>query len=185
MLQRYTLLLTAALLLLCGGCGGELGSALGQRDPLLRLPHDLLWATGVSDYLLGRWGPAARELERSLLGRSALRQLRGECSEHCDPGSTPAREPPSLGHPLPPTPGPLLSSDPLSQLAFFGRVLHRADCLRRCLEAGLGGEPSRHRVTGEVDAAFRSRAPYNYLQLCYYQVRGREGAGTRDTSWRG
>lgn len=169
-LQRYTLLLAAALLLLCGGCGGELGSALGQRDPLLRLPHDLLWATGVSDYLLGRWGPAARELERSLLGRSALRQLRGECSEHCDPGSTPAREPPSLGHPLLPTPGPLLSSDPLSQLAFFGRVLHRADCLRRCLEAGLGGEPSRHRVTGEVDAAFRSRAPYNYLQLCYYQI---------------
>ncbi|XP_069765736.1 prolyl 3-hydroxylase 1-like isoform X2 [Narcine bancroftii] len=140
-------------------CFGQLPEA---PEPLLQQPYDVLWTSGLQNYQLGIWGEATRLLERSLLGRSALRRLRSRCSERC------SRVPPLSWDSPAQDPSPPLA-DPLSQLAFFGRLLHRAACLRHCLGSVLG-DVSRHRVGEEVEAAFRLRHPYNYLQLCYYKT---------------
>lgn len=72
-------------------------------------------------------------------------------------------------------PDPSLSQDPgaaaLHDLRFFGAVLRRAACLRRCL-----GPPSAHLLSEELDLEFNKRSPYNYLQVAYFKINKLEKA---------
>lgn len=124
---------------------------------------DLLYAEGTAAYARGDWPGVVLNMERALRSRAALRALRLRCRTRC------ATELPwapdlDLG------PAPSLSQDPgaaaLHDLRFFGAVLRRAACLRRCL-----GPPSAHLLSEELDLEFNKRSPYNYLQVAYFKVR--------------
>jgi leucine proline-enriched proteoglycan (leprecan) len=124
---------------------------------------DLLYAEGTAAYSRGDWPGVVLNMERALRSRAALRALRLRCRTRC------ATELPwapdlDLG------PDPSLSQDPgaaaLHDLRFFGAVLRRAACLRRCL-----GPPSAHLLSEELDLEFNKRSPYNYLQVAYFKVR--------------
>ncbi|XP_078060253.1 prolyl 3-hydroxylase 1-like, partial [Mustelus asterias] len=143
-----------ALLLLLLGCGGR-HSAVGLLDyegqplgsePLLQQPYDLLYAGGLREYHQGHWGQAISLLERSLLAHSALRRLRARCQRLC------------------------VQESPPQLRGIFGSLLQRAACLQHCLTACLG-QPSRHRVTQQIQTEFQRRTAYNYLQLAYYRVK--------------
>ncbi|KAF4796021.1 hypothetical protein TURU_086536 [Turdus rufiventris] len=126
-----------------GGCAAEGG-------PLE--PFDALYASGVEAYYGGDFAGAARCLERALRSRRELRAARLRCRRLC-------RAQVRLEEP-----GPGAGGD----LSFFGSVLRRADCVRRCEEPRLGAV-SRHRVAEEVRADFQRRVPYSYLQRAYIQ----------------
>lgn len=124
---------------------------------------DLLYAEGTAAYARGDWPGVVLNMERALRSRAALRALRLRCRTRC------ATELPwapdlDLG------PALSLSQDPgaaaLQDLRFFGAVLRRAACLRRCL-----GPPSAHLLSEELDLEFNKRSPYNYLQVAYFKVR--------------
>ncbi|KAF7239361.1 Prolyl 3-hydroxylase 1, partial [Varanus komodoensis] len=51
-------------------------------------------------------------------------------------------------------------------LRFFGRLLRRAGCLRRCLPERL----SVYQLGEEAELEFRKRSPYNYLQVAYFKI---------------
>lgn len=124
---------------------------------------DLLYAEGTAAYARGDWPGVVLSMERALRSRAALRALRLRCRTRC------ATELPwaldlHLGR------SPSLSQDPgaaaLQDLRFFGSLLRRAACLRRCL-----GPPSAHLLSEELDLEFNKRSPYNYLQVAYFKVR--------------
>lgn len=127
-----------------GGCAGEGG-------PLE--PFDALYASGVEAYYGGDFAGAARCLERALRSRRELRAARLRCRRRC------------RGQVRLEAPGPGAGGD----LPFFGSVLRRAGCVRRCEEPRLGAA-SRHRAAEEVRADFQRRVPYSYLQRAYIQV---------------
>lgn len=127
-----------------GGCAAEGG-------PLE--PFDALYASGVEAYYGGDFAGAARCLERALRSRRELRAARLRCRRLC-------RAQVRLEEP-----GQGAGGD----LSFFGSVLRRADCVRRCEEPRLGAV-SRHRAAEEVRADFQRRVPYSYLQRAYIQV---------------
>uniref|UniRef100_A0A8C0UVY1 procollagen-proline 3-dioxygenase n=1 Tax=Cyanistes caeruleus TaxID=156563 RepID=A0A8C0UVY1_CYACU len=64
---------------------------------------------------------------------------------------------------------------PAGDLPFFGSVLRRAHCVRRCEEPLLGAV-SRHRAAEEVRSDFQRRVPYSYLQRAYIQLNKLEEA---------
>lgn len=124
---------------------------------------DLLYAEGTAAYARGDWPGVVLNMERALRSRAALRALRLRCRTRC------ATELPwapdlDLG------PASSLNHDPgaaaLHDLRFFGALLRRAACLRRCL-----GPPSAHLLSEELDLEFNKRSPYNYLQVAYFKVR--------------
>uniref|UniRef100_A0A663DN15 procollagen-proline 3-dioxygenase n=1 Tax=Aquila chrysaetos chrysaetos TaxID=223781 RepID=A0A663DN15_AQUCH len=127
-----------------GGCAGEGG-------PLE--PFDALYASGVEAYYGGDFAGAARCLERALRSRRELRAARLRCRRRC------------RGQVRLAAPGPGAGGD----LPFFGSVLRRAGCVRRCEEPRLGAA-SRHRAAEEVRADFQRRVPYSYLQRAYIQL---------------
>lgn len=124
---------------------------------------DLLYAEGTAAYARGDWPGVVLSMERALRSRAALRALRLRCRTRC------ATDLPwSLDLDLGPVPS--LSQEPgaaaLHDLRFFGSLLRRAACLRRCL-----GPPSAHLLSEELDLEFNKRSPYNYLQVAYFKVR--------------
>uniref|UniRef100_A0A8B9MFQ2 Leprecan-like alpha-helical domain-containing protein n=1 Tax=Accipiter nisus TaxID=211598 RepID=A0A8B9MFQ2_9AVES len=109
---------------------------------------------GVEAYYGGDFAGAARCLERALRSRRELRAARLRCRRRC------------RGRVRLEAPGPGAGGD----LPFFGSVLRRAGCVRRCEEPRLGAA-SRHRAAEEVRADFQRRVPYSYLQRAYIQVK--------------
>lgn len=122
---------------------------------------DLLFAEGTAAYARGDWAGVVLNMERALRSRAALRALRLRCRTQCaadlpwelDPGSSAS---------LAQAPG----AAALHDLRFFGGLLRRAACLRRCL-----GPPAAHSLSEELELEFRKRSPYNYLQVAYFKVR--------------
>ncbi|XP_003462554.1 prolyl 3-hydroxylase 1 [Cavia porcellus] len=121
---------------------------------------DLLFAEGTAAYARGDWAGVVLSMERALRSRAALRALRLRCRTQCaadlpwelDPGSAPS---------LTVNPG----AAALQDLRFFGGLLRRAACLRRCL-----GPPASHALSEELELEFRKRSPYNYLQVAYFKI---------------
>lgn len=124
---------------------------------------DLLYAEGTAAYARGDWPGVVLSMERALRSRAALRALRLRCRTRCA-AELPWAPDLDLG------PAPSLSQDlgaaALHDLRFFGALLRRAACLRRCL-----GPPAAHLLSEELDLEFNKRSPYNYLQVAYFKVR--------------
>lgn len=136
---------------------------------------DLLFAEGTAAYARGDWPGVVLSMERALRSRAALRALRLRCRTRCaadfpwelDPDSSPSLTQAS-------------GATALQDLHFFGGLLRRASCLRRCL-----GPPAAHSLSEELELEFHKRSPYNYLQVAYFKVQICVGAGGRGPSWCG
>ncbi|XP_051027551.1 prolyl 3-hydroxylase 1 [Acomys russatus] len=129
---------------------------------------DLLYAEGTAAYARGDWPGVVLNMELALRSRAALRALRLRCRTRCST-ELPWTLDLDLGQ------SPSLSQDPgaaaLQDLRFFGSLLRRAACLRRCL-----GPPSAHLLSEELDLEFNKRSPYNYLQVAYFKINKLEKA---------
>ncbi|XP_038413550.1 prolyl 3-hydroxylase 1 isoform X1, partial [Canis lupus familiaris] len=129
-------------------------------------PPDLLFAEGTAAYARGDWAGVVLSMERALRSRAALRALRLRCRTRCA-----AELPWELDPAPPPSPSPASGAAALRDLRFFGALLHRAACLRRCL-----GPPAAHALSEELELEFRKRSPYNYLQVAYFKINKLEKA---------
>ncbi|CAH1786500.1 unnamed protein product, partial [Owenia fusiformis] len=61
------------------------------------------------------------------------------------------------------------------ELAFFDYALRVSDCVRRCKKRVFEERPDGT-ASKEVEEAFESLKPYDYLQLCYYKIDNLEQA---------
>ncbi|XP_006153781.2 prolyl 3-hydroxylase 1 [Tupaia chinensis] len=121
---------------------------------------DLLFAEGTAAYARGDWAGVVLSMERALRSRAALRALRLRCSTRCA-----AEVPWELDPDVVPSLAPASGAAALHDLRFFGGLLHRAACLRRCL-----GRSAAHSLSEELELEFRKRSPYNYLQVAYFKI---------------
>lgn len=155
--------LLAAMLAVAAAAAAALRAAAESEPGWDVAAPDLLYAEGTAAYARGDWPGVVLNMERALRSRAALRALRLRCRTHC---ATELPWAPDLDLGL----APSLSQDPgaaaLQDLRFFGAVLRRAACLRRCL-----GPPSAHLLSEELDLEFNKLSPYNYLQVAYFKVR--------------
>ncbi|XP_061493010.1 prolyl 3-hydroxylase 3 [Rhineura floridana] len=133
----------------------SLGSCLFSPGSSQLTPYDLLYADGARAYFAQDWPRAAELLQRSLHSYSQLLDARRACQGRCQGEASFGGRPPS---------------DPW-ETGFFDRVLQRAECLEECLERRLGGQPSRHRATREIQQDFQEREPYNYLQVAFFKLK--------------
>ncbi|XP_069039156.1 prolyl 3-hydroxylase 3 [Lepisosteus oculatus] len=121
------------------------------------LPYDRLYYSGVRAYFTQEWDRAAEFLERSIATRAELLQVRRGCHDQCEAAAAgdSAR---------------LDSADgSLWDLAVFGLVQRRAECLKFCLEQRV--TPSAiPPVSLDIQYEFTNRNPYNYLQVTYYKL---------------
>uniref|UniRef100_A0A8C5KCM3 procollagen-proline 3-dioxygenase n=1 Tax=Jaculus jaculus TaxID=51337 RepID=A0A8C5KCM3_JACJA len=154
--------LLAVLAVTATACGTEVESELGLD---LAAP-DLLFTEGTAAYARGDWPGVVLSMERALRSRAALRALRLRCRTQC------AADLPweaDSGPSASPTQAPGAAA--LQDLRFFGALLRRAACLRRCL-----GPPAAHLLSEELDLEFHKRSPYNYLQVAYFKINKLEKA---------
>lgn len=171
MAARALRLLTTLLAIAAAASRAEVESETGWDMPA----PDLLFAEGTAAYARGDWAGVVLSMERALRSRAALRALRLRCRTRCaadlpwemDPDSSPSLAQAS-------------GAAALHDLRFFGGLLRRAACLRRCL-----GPPAAHSLSEELELEFRKRSPYNYLQVAYFKVQTCPALGGRDPSGRG
>uniref|UniRef100_A0A8C4S5Z1 procollagen-proline 3-dioxygenase n=1 Tax=Erpetoichthys calabaricus TaxID=27687 RepID=A0A8C4S5Z1_ERPCA len=125
-------------------------------------PYDQLYDRGVEAYYRGDWKSVILNIERALRNKGAIRRARAECRLSCANQT-------QFGEPLPDFGVPLPGQGPVHDLAFFDKILRRADCLQNC-ESGKLGELSMHKVSEETELEFQKRSPYNYLQVAYFKI---------------
>ncbi|XP_043430560.1 prolyl 3-hydroxylase 1 [Prionailurus viverrinus] len=162
MATRALRLLTTLLAIAAAASRAEVESETGWDMPA----PDLLFAEGTAAYARGDWAGVVLSMERALRSRAALRALRLRCRTRCaadlpwelDPDSSPSLAQAS-------------GAAALHDLRFFGGLLRRAACLRRCL-----GPPAAHSLSEELELEFRKRSPYNYLQVAYFKINKLEKA---------
>ncbi|XP_075410928.1 prolyl 3-hydroxylase 1 [Tenrec ecaudatus] len=162
MAARVLGLLTTLLAAALPASTSEVGSEAGWD---LEAP-DLLFAAGTAAYARADWAGVVLNMERALRSRAALRALRLRCRTQC---ATDLPWDPDLHSS--PSPGEASSATALHDLRFFGGLLRRAACLRRCL-----GPPGAHSLSEELEFEFRKRSPYNYLQVAYFKINKLEKA---------
>ncbi|XP_068820033.1 prolyl 3-hydroxylase 1 [Capricornis sumatraensis] len=127
---------------------------------------DLLFAEGTAAYARGDWAGVVLSMERALRSRAALRALRLRCRTRCAADLPWEVDPDSL-----PSLAQASGASALHDLRFFGGLLRRAACLRRCL-----GPSTAHSLSEELELEFRKRSPYNYLQVAYFKINKLEKA---------
>ncbi|XP_007110113.1 prolyl 3-hydroxylase 1 [Physeter macrocephalus] len=127
---------------------------------------DLLFAEGTAAYARGDWAGVVLSMERALRSRATLRALRLRCRTRCA-----ADLPWELDPDSPPSLAQASGAAALHDLRFFGGLLRRAACLRRCL-----GPSAAHSLSEELELEFNKRSPYNYLQVAYFKINKLEKA---------
>ncbi|KAL4658576.1 prolyl 3-hydroxylase 1 [Arapaima gigas] len=125
-------------------------------------PYDVLFNNAVEAYYRGDWMSVILNMERALRNKGTVRRVKADCRLSCANRT-------SFGEPVPGVGVPIPGSGPMEDLAFFYRILQRADCVNSCEEEKLGS-PSLHRVSEEVELEFQKRTPYNYLQVAYFKI---------------
>ncbi|XP_067581867.1 prolyl 3-hydroxylase 1 [Pseudorca crassidens] len=162
MAARSLRLLTTLLAVATSACRAEAESEV-EWD--MTAP-DLLFAEGTAAYARGDWAGVVLSMERALRSRAALRALRLRCRTRCA-ADLPWELDPDSPHSLAQASG----AAALHDLRFFGGLLRRAACLRRCL-----GPSAAHSLSEELELEFSKRSPYNYLQVAYFKINKLEKA---------
>ncbi|EAX07143.1 leucine proline-enriched proteoglycan (leprecan) 1, isoform CRA_b [Homo sapiens] len=162
MAVRALKLLTTLLAVVAAASQAEVESEAGWG----MVTPDLLFAEGTAAYARGDWPGVVLSMERALRSRAALRALRLRCRTQCA-----ADFPWELDPDWSPSPAQASGAAALRDLSFFGGLLRRAACLRRCL-----GPPAAHSLSEEMELEFRKRSPYNYLQVAYFKINKLEKA---------
>nr|XP_055039847.1 prolyl 3-hydroxylase 1 [Misgurnus anguillicaudatus] len=125
-------------------------------------PYDLLFDNAVEAYYKQDWLAVILNMERALRNKAAVRKAQTHCRLSCANQS-------DFGEPFPGVGSPIPGSGPVEDLAFFQRVLQRAECVNACEREKLG--PSTlHKVSETVELEFKKRTPYNYLQVAYFKI---------------
>lgn len=125
-------------------------------------PYDLLFDNAVEAYYKQDWLAVILNMEKALRNKGALRKIQTHCRLSCANHTT-------FGEPLPGLGVPIPGSGSVEDLAFFQRILKRADCVNACETEKLG-PATLHKVSETVDLEFKKRTPYNYLQVAYFKV---------------
>ncbi|XP_026964682.1 prolyl 3-hydroxylase 1 [Sagmatias obliquidens] len=162
MAARSLRLLTTLLAVATSACRAE---AESEAEWDMTAP-DLLFAEGTAAYARGDWAGVVLSMERALRSRAALRALRLRCRTRCA-----ADLPWELDPDSPPSLAQASGAAALHDLRFFGGLLRRAACLRRCL-----GPSAAHSLSEELELEFSKRSPYNYLQVAYFKINKLEKA---------
>ncbi|XP_024600510.1 prolyl 3-hydroxylase 1 [Neophocaena asiaeorientalis asiaeorientalis] len=162
MAARSLRLLTTLLAVATAACRAE---AESEAEWDMTAP-DLLFAEGTAAYARGDWAGVVLSMERALRSRAALRALRLRCRTRCA-----ADLPWELDPDSPPSLAQASGAAALHDLRFFGGLLRRAACLRRCL-----GPSATHSLSEELELEFSKRSPYNYLQVAYFKINKLEKA---------
>ncbi|XP_059945624.1 prolyl 3-hydroxylase 1 [Mesoplodon densirostris] len=162
MAARSLRLLTTLLVVATAACRAE---AESEAEWDMTAP-DLLFSEGTAAYARGDWAGVVLSMERALRSRAALRALRLRCRTRCA-----ADLPWELDPDSPPSLAQASGAAALHDLRFFGGLLRRAACLRRCL-----GPSATHSLSEELELEFSKRSPYNYLQVAYFKINKLEKA---------
>lgn len=128
-------------------------------------PYDLLFDNAVEAYYKQDWLSVILNMERALRNKAALRKIQTHCRLSCANHTAFGDPFPGLGVPIP-------GSGAVEDLAFFQRILKRADCVNTCESEKLG-PPTLHKVSEAIELEFKKRTPYNYLQVAYFKVKKR------------
>ncbi|XP_070815032.1 prolyl 3-hydroxylase 1 isoform X1 [Chaetodon trifascialis] len=118
-------------------------------------PYDFLFDTAVEAYYKGDWLSVILNMEKALRNKATVRTVKAQCRLSCANQT-------ALGVPIP-------GSGSVEDLAFFQKILKRADCVNSCETEKLG-TPTMHQVSEEVQLEFTKRTPYNYLQVAYFKI---------------
>uniref|UniRef100_A0A6J0UUQ0 procollagen-proline 3-dioxygenase n=1 Tax=Pogona vitticeps TaxID=103695 RepID=A0A6J0UUQ0_9SAUR len=165
-MARPGLVLLLMVVLLSGPLWGPaVGTDGGDPPAVGPWPADELLAAGTEAYGRGDWGAVILHMEKALRAREASRARLVFCRRRCAHlnGTEGAGWPSDRSRPAPPAAG---TGRPVDDLRFFGQLLRRAGCLRRCLPDGT----SRYQLGEETELEFSKRTPYNYLQVAYFKI---------------
>ncbi|XP_059385812.1 prolyl 3-hydroxylase 1-like [Carassius carassius] len=125
-------------------------------------PYDLLFDNAVEAYYKQDWLAVILNMERALRNKAALRKIQTHCRLSCANHTAFGDTFPGVGVPIPGT-------GAVEDLAFFQRILKRADCVDAC-EREKMGPPTLHKVSETIELEFKKRTPYNYLQVAYFKI---------------
>lgn len=128
-------------------------------------PYDFLFDTAVEAYYKGDWLSVILNMEKALRNRATVRRVKADCRLRCANQTVFEDLTAGLGVSVP-------EAGSVEDLAFFWKILKRADCVKSCETEKLG-QPTLHQVGKEVELEFQRRTPYNYLQVAYFKVQHR------------
>ena len=121
---------------------------------------DVLYNAGIESYAQERWAECVDYMRKAIADHKTFQDNLIECRLMCESVSKNSDKYLSYED--------LAMRDRLSELSFFEIALRRSDCIRRCKKEKLSGRPES--VDQEIMAEFDKLKPYDYLQICAYQV---------------
>lgn len=118
-----------------------------------KVTYEILYKAGVDAYLENRWEDCVGLIEKSIEDYIYFRTVSVQCRKRCD------------GNEL----ENIFTSDPDNSDVWHLQnvVTNKALCLMKCQNLYF---PNRPKTSKETDEEFEKKAPYNYLQLCYFKV---------------
>ncbi|XP_057702029.1 prolyl 3-hydroxylase 1 isoform X1 [Corythoichthys intestinalis] len=125
-------------------------------------PYDFLFDTAVEAYYKGDYLSVILNMEKALRNRATVRKVKADCRLKC--ANQTAFEDPVVGLGI-----SIPGAGSVDDLAFFWKILKRADCVNSCETKNLG-LPTLHQISEEVELEFNKRTPYNYLQVAYFKI---------------
>ncbi|KAM8867575.1 prolyl 3-hydroxylase 1 [Synchiropus picturatus] len=145
-----------ALLCLLQSCTSE-PEARGHLEP-----SDSLFDSAVEAYYRGEWLSVILNMEKALRNKAAVRRVKAQCRISCANRT-------AFGLPLAGLGVPVPGAGSVQDLAFFQKVIQRAECVKSCEWEKLGS-PTMHLYSEQVELEFKKRTPYNYLQVAYFKI---------------
>ena len=117
-----------------------------------------LYSTAKEAYLDNDWPNCVKHMKTAIRGYRAHRDIVIECRRECRKASQSSEKDRAI-----------FVGDP--ELEFFERVTREALCLMDCKGRRTDGMfPRGDEIPSNVTVDFERKKPYDYLQLCYYQV---------------
>ena len=120
-----------------------------------------LYSAAQKAYLDNDWTNCVKYMKLAVEGYRAHRDIVIECRRECRKASSASAEEDKV----------IFVGDP--ELESFERITKDALCLMDCKKRKTAGKLSRgDEIASGVIDDFEKKKPYDYLQLCYYQVFG-------------
>ena len=110
---------------------------------------------GVDAYLSEHWAGCVRNFENAIVEWNFFRQANIDCRLRC--GEEARRVPP-------------LFPDDVDHLQYAEELVRTTLCIMKCKKLAFRGRKTPEGLSTAEQRPFRELKPYEYLQLCYYQV---------------
>lgn len=129
----------------------------GPREPPSNRSVAAWFRTGVEAYLSEDWKTCATALENALQEWQYFLRANIDCRLNC---ANEARRA-----------APLFDKD-IEHLQHTEELVRNTLCIMKCKRRAFNGRVTTDTIAASDQKAFRDLKTYEYLQLCYYQVRG-------------